>query len=93
VLSDVIRSVESEDFDGGCFFGDFADVPENGSAMMLNLLNSGNALETRKDYILKGITEATRLAEVKNTLYGIGEVDFVCASGVAVSRILGILCV
>ena len=87
VLSDVIRSVESEDFDGGCFFGDFADVPENGSAMMLNLLNSGNALETRKDYILKGITEATRLAEVKNTLYGIGEVDFVCASGVAVSRI------
>ena len=87
VISDVIRSVESESFDGGCFFGDFADVPENGSSMMLNLMNSGNALETRNDYILKSITEATRRAEVKNLLYGIAEGDFVCASGAAVSRI------
>ncbi|MBQ8448833.1 MAG: hypothetical protein IJX27_07910 [Clostridia bacterium] len=72
-FSDVLESKSTEDFGGGCFFGEFADVPENGFALSLNMEPFGRSLETRNEYESKKITKALRRAKLCDVIYGIDE--------------------
>ena len=71
-FSDVLKSESTEDFGGGAFFGDFAEVPENGYGLSLNMDSCGLSLMTRKDSEAKKITEALRRVQVKDVIFGIG---------------------
>jgi hypothetical protein len=71
--SDVTKSINAENFGAGCFFGDFAEVPENGYALSLNMQPNGAALETRKEHRVKKITEALRRIALTDILFGIDE--------------------
>lgn len=72
-FSDVTQSIEADDLGGGSFFCAFSDVPENGNALSLNLHPHGRALETRADFLTAKIKKALRRVEIRDLLYGEGD--------------------
>jgi len=70
-FSDRLSCESTQDFGGGCFFGSFADVPENGYALSLNMDSCGSALQTRKEHGSQKIAEAVRRVQITDLIHGI----------------------
>ena len=68
-FSDVLKSQSAEDFSGGCFFGEFAEAPENACALSLNMESRGGALMTRKSHETKYFEKAVRRIKIKDILF------------------------
>ncbi|MBQ9746815.1 MAG: hypothetical protein IJW21_08345 [Clostridia bacterium] len=88
-FSDVLCTAQSTDFGGGCFFGEFADVPENGCRLSLNMAPCGTALETRGDHTLMDVSRAKRYVPLHDLLYGLRAARISTVGNSSVSDVYG----